>query len=545
MADAGWILGDALRTSFDNAVKAQFSATAKQQAGAQAIVAGFQGNNILELARNGVALLPIPIGTSPTVSGTQVVWNAGPIVTSQLSSFDIDSGTWTAVIRNQSGNTLTPTSVGKTTGVLRISADINTGQVSISFSITLTMPTFGTGGGGGGGGIDPSGVFTAGTPPGGFTGWTPVLTAAQSGVLLPTHFYGWHRDSNMGAAQFNYALHRSWDFDDGSGSGGTLWAHWNPAPGVYNWGWLDTWIDLTAGKRRVFTFSWTPEWAVEGGTKVASNRYPAYRYGQYAPASMAHVTAAVQAFYSRYSASQVPDIEVWNEPETGSNTDPSVRNASPAGAFCAMTMTQLVQVAKAIKAAVPVGVRVLGCGWEGDSAYGNNSTLFAKTSDGAGGHGIDHIDVWTFHPYEYNYFYNRTWVEAAGYRDQLQRIATDLGKPAVATKLIGATETGHESPGLAESTDANTVARGMKQMVGFAVAAHIAHGNEMQILYADKTDPRTFKGPINNSAVLRAAAEYCDAVNGGRTVRQVYIKTQGSQDPAVWIRFANNVEFVA
>jgi hypothetical protein len=82
-------------------------------------------------------------------------------------------------------------------------------------------------------------------------------------------------------------------------------------------------------------------------------------------------------------------------------------------------------------------------------------------------------------------------------------------------------------------------------MVGFAMASAKAHGNKMQILYADKTNPRTFRGPINNSAVLRAAAEYCNFANGGRTLRQIYVKTGGNQNPAVWIRDDGNVEFVA
>jgi hypothetical protein len=393
-------------------------------------------------------------------------------------------------------------------------------------------------------------AFIAGTPPGGFAGWEIVLASTDPPRALPDQFYGWHRDSNMGLEQYNFAVHRSWDYDDGTGAGMTLWAYINPASGQFDWSGVDSWINNTQGKKRVFCFSWTPEWATDpAANKTPSLRYPGFRYGAYAPRDMAFVTAFVNTFYARYTPAQVPIFEVWNEPETGSNVDPASTNADPAMAFYADTMTKLVEITRAVKLAVPPGVQVWGGGWEGDSSYGKNSTLFLKTSDGAGGHGADHIDVLSFHPYEYSYEYHNTYREAGGYRDQLQRVATDLGKPAVAMIPIASSEAGHEAPdgynGLASSTDETTVARGMKQMVGFAVASAIKHGCIAQVLYADKTNGRTFRGPINSSVALRAAADYCNAVNGGRVVRQCYVKPNGGQDPAVWIRFDDNTEFLA
>ena len=183
---------------------------------------------------------------------------------------------------------------------------------------------------------------------------------------------------------------------------------------------------------------------------------------------------------------------------------------------------------------------VLSGGWNSHP----NLELFLRTSDGNGGVGADHFNYLAFHAYMYNFDPQVIYSEARRYRQQLVDAESALGRPGLGARPIIDTESGHEVEGkLATDTSVEIVARNMKQVVGFGVAAAVKYGMQRIVLYADKTNPRTFRGPFNSQPIMRDAAQYCHNVDG-KVARQIWIR-EGGGDPAVVIRFSDNTEYRA
>lgn len=429
------------------------------------------------------------------------------------------------------------------------------GQEQTQSSVTLLYP-FGaspvTGGGGG------SGSFTEGSPPNDGAGsWQTIHTAGEQPIQIPWYFYGWHR-SQSDQPLYQYNADRNWDFSVNGGAD-CSWARCNPSNGVYNWSGPDQWIARTDGKFRLWTVSLTPEWAVAPSDRIypgaGAVRYPTFPNGSFPPGSQSYLATFIQAVINRYG-SNIDAFELWNEPTTPDTSPDSRRFPSTLGAFYSGSLRELAVMGRTIKqtirASAHPNIPLWWCGWEGQFQNTTNTRpkTFATVSDGAGGVGIDHVDVLSFHPYMYNADPVRVWNEVLGYRAQLESIAATLGRPSIATMPINADETGHEDPNIATNYSFEVIAKDLKQSVGYALAG-AKYGCTGIILYQDSPQPRTFRSPINANSLLVDAANYAHNANttkavGGKIIRQISIRTGASGlNPQTWIRFDDNSEYLA
>ncbi len=464
--------------------------------------------------------------TGQTVSGT----SPDDLVAADISHYLLVSGTrWMRI--DEPYLTLTGT--------------IPTGAFTcIVGPIDVTMPNFGVDQSGGGGGT----VFTPGAPPG--SGWTTVLAATDTEIVVPNYFVGSHRWLSLGAAPYSYATHRSHDargtsaLPSGTDDSSLLWARLHTGRYTYNRAAVDDWISQTSGKTRVFTFFGTPTWARKY-TDTATGRgvkYNTFPDAASAPADMAYITEFFTWLYSIYTVAQIPFVEVWNEPSFGAYgstyspptttnrwTDPGNQLGGDA-CFFNGTAIDHKNMAQAVRAAVPVGVTVLGCGFEIGSdptPYGiDTRNINAFLAAG----GFAFVNGLSFHSYMYSN--NPSIVTTVGAGVKAWRVANGLSAMPQYN-----TETGHENPGPASNySTVQLAATTVREYVRSA-----ANGDKMFCVYQDRgsASRQTMGNPAIETEIATALTEVYNKLNG-QTLRQISTNADGR----VWARNAGNNEII-
>jgi len=544
---ADWTFDDITARAADVAVKGQFDSNLKTQDLLNSIKASMAGSTSVLLFRDGASVVPIPLTGVPTIAGNTLTWPARNVTVNFIASHDIDSGTWTGRIQTATGRVAYAASVGKTTGVIRVSGDISSGSSTVTLGpITMTAPDLGTGSGGGTGG----GTFTAGSPPG--SGWTEILASGGTPVVVPANFVGWHRYFNLSpqVSPYPYKTHRGHDQRGVNDDVLTFMARMRPDANTWNRQPLDEFIAQTPGKTRVLPLFGTPTYARKySDTAFSSVKYPSFSDAACAPVAD-YVASIVDRIYGAwgYSAADFPFLEVWNEPSFGysgggqyldpvagqrwtSTNNPLRLNPM----FFNGDHTDLARIAQEIYENKISGVTVMGCGFElGLESDGLTTRMFNPRLFHEAG-GMAYIDWFSYHSYIYEYDPSvvtkvrnniRTWLDANGY----------------SSMPMANSETGFEQPGPAYSKpDSEIASYAIRMFVRSAVA-----GDKMFIAYQDRgnqdiyNNPQgpTFKNPTG-SATIQAALTSLDALNG-RTIRQA----QFNADGRVWIRFSDNTEIL-
>lgn len=415
---------------------------------------------------------------------------------------------------------------------------------------------------------------------------------------------GWHRDGRVQVGGFPLPHERSHDVwpPTGQDDGGYTWGRVARAGRhIYDKPRMDQLMSRNGGCPKLHTVYLTPGWAVSEANKTlirnrfgnenqygqisGPSRYPSYPYSAMPPENWEYLAEYIRWLYrptnqngpggepgAGYTPAQIPVIEYGNEQKFGEKVpNTSLRYwdyqyASP-NPFNLHTPGEMAIAVRICKANVPAGVLVSIGGWEGDSngktrANPNAGYSFfqawALSSDGAGGVGIDHVDIIFIHPYMYSYNPERVAEEIDGYRKQLEWLADDLGKPHLAKLPIHANETGHESTTGKDGeygtgtwiinnqgqTGYNTLARNMKRSTLMCVAnasrrqvVGITHYKDLGYAAAGGTPigRQTYGSPSEN-ATLTAAGQFCNQPVG-RVVRQAVIRTNGEY----WVEFEGNL----
>lgn len=180
-------------------------------------------------------------------------------------------------------------------------------------------------------------------------------------------------DYNNIVPKLSYSTTRSWDAYPGLD-----WADANPAPGVYQFGPLNTFIALNQarGEDILYTFGRTPQW-----TSASPNTPGFYLTGQCGAPALSAWDAYVTAIVTT-AAGRIKYWELWNEPDF-------------AGTWCAdiPTMVTMAQHAYRIIKSLDPGAKVLSPGTSG----GDGASWLANFLN-QGGKGT--FDIVAFHGYE-------------------------------------------------------------------------------------------------------------------------------------------------
>ena len=145
---ADWSFDDITARAADAAVKGQFDPNLKTQDLLNSIKASLSGTLQVLLFREGVAVTPIPLTGAPTIAGDTLTWPARNVTVTFAATHDIDSGAWTGRIQSATNKIAYAASVGKTTGVIRVSGDITAGASTVTLGpITMTAPNLNSGSG--------------------------------------------------------------------------------------------------------------------------------------------------------------------------------------------------------------------------------------------------------------------------------------------------------------------------------------------------------------------------------------------------------------
>jgi polysaccharide biosynthesis protein PslG len=133
-----------------------------------------------------------------------------------------------------------------------------------------------------------------------------LLLANFAAGQVPQNYFGMmpHHPSTTNWPSVKFSTIRVYD-------NGAAWSTLNPAPGTYNWGPLDSWLNLAGahGVDVLYTFGRTPKWAISG---TCSGGYAPYGCAQ-PPASMTDWDDFVRAI-ATHAAGRIKYWEMWNEP---------------------------------------------------------------------------------------------------------------------------------------------------------------------------------------------------------------------------------------
>ena len=436
------------------------------------------------------------------------------------------------------------------------------------------VPNPGGGGGGSteglGDGPGPlNGSYSTGSPSGG--GWTTLLQATDPPVELG-NYYGWHHQWGLTRRQL-FKVARAHDISQtvsgADGYASLQWAKMERTKGVREWSKMQSWIDNTVDCTRVYTFWTSPTWAskrdlgvnIIGGGFVSANFSP--------PRDMQDVANFFTDMYSRFTVSQIPVIEIGNEPKFGdgpgfsqmgqddfiggrvlnpftSNESDTTRSSGGGGNhFFTGTPRELARIAYTVRQSVPAGVKLIGCGWEQTvGSYPGEYTIrdfwaFMNADIPGGQKAADIIDWVSYHPYLYSNNPEVVHLQHLSYKYWMGQLATALGKPALASRPLAVTEVGHEvggGGGAASSFTAAQIATTNKR----ATAILAALGARMCIWYIDRTGETVTTYPPSgaNNATMIAACDASDVINNNR-IRQAAWKPSTGE---CWLRFDNNTE---
>jgi len=357
---------------------------------------------------------------------------------------------------------------------------------------------------------------------------------------------------------------------------------------------------MNGGCPKILAAYLTPKWGVSAahqqeirnrygnensyGQIHGAGRWPSYPYGPMPPENWEYLAEYIrwcyrpkdvdgpgaEPFGAGFTVDSHPVVEYSNEQKFGDVIPNSTSrwwdhpySGNPPRAFNLHTFSELAIGCRVCKENVPAGVKVSVGGWEGDSqgktiANPNAAYSFfqawALSSDGAGGIGIDHVDVVFFHPYMYNYDPARMQFEIDGYRAQLEWLAVHLGRPEIADIIIHANETGHEATTGVDGqygtgswiidnqgqAGYDTLARNMKRTTLLAIGnasrqkcVGITHYNDVPHTRTfGKSNGRQTYGSPSENVTLSQAGLFCNQVID-RVVRQAVIRSDGR----AWVEF--------
>lgn len=207
---------------------------------------------------------------------------------------------------------------------------------------------------------------------------------------IPASFFGSHSsDPRARNVQIAHGVERLHD------TTGCRWNAVNTANGVYNWATLDAIVNqvFAEGKKIVYTFIATPDWAVTG----AAVGNAAYGGKSNMNPGAGFLTAFASALAARY-AGKITHYECWNEFQ-------DTRYWAGTAAQLAANTRQIYQ---AVKAADP-SAKVISpscTGWNTGGAAAAAMTSFLAASDGAAGTGAtwcgDGVAMHSYNAYPQN-----------------------------------------------------------------------------------------------------------------------------------------------
>ncbi len=146
-----------------------------------------------------------------------------------------------------------------------------------------------------------------------------VATSAANAQISP-EFFAMHTYSQYNWPSTVGIPFSSWR----SLSAQVKWADVNPAPGVYDWTDLDSWLATTGqyGQSVLYTLYYTPSWAstcptctcLAGGRKQDGGCYPPNDLNPDGSGTDRHLKDFVTALLQHVGPGAIQYIEIWNEP---------------------------------------------------------------------------------------------------------------------------------------------------------------------------------------------------------------------------------------
>lgn len=339
-------------------------------------------------------------------------------------------------------------------------------------------------------------------------------------VVVPDRFMGMHLGLNQPqwisssraaipapAYPYDYARTLKADVDGQEERG--FWSNIETSPGVYDWSYMDKWMNANAGHPVVWLIYATPVFYQKYPGEPS--RWPSWPGIASPPTDAGHVALKnyARAAKARYG-SQIAAFEVWNEPTlpwTGGATShgdrwtPSWGQANapqdPAPFFSG-SASDLANIAYTLNTA-GLGVPILGAGFVDQWKAGQHTvTRFLNapvTLPGGGGTGKDHVQALSIHFYDYGFDPAMLIAVVDGYR-------TKLGAAGLPRLPIWGTETGAEFKGVFSANDARAPVNVQRWVL---LAA--AKGMNSLILYGhvSGTDALRLLGdPIGNAGMIAA-----------------------------------------
>lgn len=355
---------------------------------------------------------------------------------------------------------------------------------------------------------------------GGGTGYSeidhkPVVEHVFSGsVNVPSAFTGmhFHRWPNFStgvlspAPTFAFGLVRTHDYGRG-----VSWKSIEPTKGAFSWADLDEVVNLhyAAGRKVLYTIYGTPTWAATAAGQTRNDPY-GYPGGADRPANLTDLSDFITALVTRYSGKIW--LEIWNEPYF---------NQDWTGFFwgSAADMAAMAKTINIAAKAVDASIQVLSPGF----TLGQQIVSFLTAADGSGGFGKNHIDGLCCHFYDvqaYKEYPGRSSV--ADFMYWLKKYLSDSGMST--TFPVYDTEHGwydaaHPWLSKPESERATELRR--------IAAVQASHGIKSVAWYSYDG---SFIGTPNiaNSMAMSKAIQDCHTVLGGKQLRSIGIRLDGS-----------------
>ena len=373
------------------------------------------------------------------------------------------------------------------------------------------------------------GVAGDGAAPAPVAEW--LLHPDDAPIDVPDDYLGLHSDhgfrDDTPPPTYRYDAIRSLNVHDKDGYPLLHWDMIEREPGRYDWRHLDRWLELHPDRTRIWVLFGCPPFY---------QKYPGERWhwpyrpgGGSAPRDPEAAAAMVAALLDRHPRA-FRFIELWNEPNFGWD-ERSLKAgrwnpASGKPGYFTGTPTELAGMARAVRKVLPSRVRLLSGAWEGqwrDAGSTNSLLRFANASDGAGGHGRDHVQALSAHSYMHGADPNAMIVELKGYREMFRRagFSEELERHV--------SECGAEAP--YAWTKARPSAAQRRAAILRWITVPAALGWRSVYLYKHSL-PETLGDPARDPAIAQAIGEAREWVKGKRIMAAARL-----EDSRVWLRF--------
>jgi hypothetical protein len=348
---------------------------------------------------------------------------------------------------------------------------------------------------------------------------------------IPLDYVGLHSDHGLGKPvpppDYPYDAIRSHDADDADDWPATQWARIERQPGVYDWRWVDAWFAAHRGKTCIWVLFGCPTFYQKYPGEPW--RYPYLPGGGSPPREPSVAAAFVHALLARHPG-KVQFVEIWNEPNFGwsrGGFDERWRPGMPQPGFFTGTPRDLAALARAVRAVLPAGVKLMAGAWESQSQRGPANSLmrFSLAPDGAGGHGRDHVSALSVHAYTYKDDPNTLIGELRDYRQRFAEAGYPPGLP------LYVSEVGAEAP-LYWTAERPPLARKVLTMKRWMMIP-AALGYSGVYLYKHSY-MRTLGDPAREPALARAIADSREALRGRNLSAAARLA-----DDTLWLAFTD------